>query len=342
MPDLDNSTTRANSSLRTFSRWARGGLSQDELTAAAGVSGFARRGFAQAARPHSAQSIVEFMLISVPLLALIFGIMEFGIAFFESTTLDYTTRNVARSIQVCADQCDVVVSNTVLYRDYYALKTVRESTLSLDKLEYILIQHVGEQQDVPTVGQTDYGRAGPDIYANYKYHYQLYAPPKTVSSNPNNNVTTRPSDPSNFILNDTTADKVGINLPTNGDTANNNGWRSVRCIVPFQSYDPNCRQSVPPANENGSQNTSNTAPPSAPWPGRYTCIPTDRFYVQIAYKHYWITPFMPSIDTTSRNPTLQGFSNNNAITLNSVVYQKVEPILYSGAGTCYTAPSSAP
>ena len=323
--------TSANRPLQTFSRWARGGMHSAELNEAAGLNRLARRGLANASQPHSAQSIVEFMLISVPLLALIFGIMEFGIAYFESTTLDYTTRNVARSVQVCAGDCDI--TKTVMYRDYYALKTLRASTLDLDRVDYVLLQHVGEQDDVPVAGPgaEDVGRIGPDIYLNYKYHYQLYAAPHAAGSGKTALPARSGGDPENLYLTDATTDQVGLSLPTNGNTVKFNGWRSHFCDPPS---DPGCRQDTQPAKPDGSLDTSPTAKVTN-WPGRYACVPTDRFYVQIAFKHYWITPFMPTIDTTSNKPTLQGYGAKDAVILSSKVYQKIEPIFYAtGSSTC--------
>ncbi len=313
--------------LRTISRWARGGVQAAELEGN-GLSGVARRGLASATQPHSAQSIVEFMLVSIPLLALIFGIMEFSLAYFESTTVDFVTRDVARSVQICASGCDVVtgtMSAANPYKDYYALKTVRQSTLDLKRLDYVLIQHVGEETDTPVVGQIDYGRKGPDIYANYQYHYQLYAMPNS----PVNSVVARALDPDNLLLADATPGQVGLgSLPQASYNSTNDGYRSAACVSP---YPGTCRKaSVPLANEDGSQLGSTLVD----WSGRHTCDPTDRFYVQLAFRHYWITPFMPTVSTTGMGQSIRGFNGNDYALLSSKVYEKVEPSLFSGVATC--------
>src|SRR5438105_11389240 len=90
---------------------------------ASGVSGLARRGLTGATRPQSAQSIVEFLLVSIPLFMTIFGLLEFGLAFYESTTTDYAARIGAHETAVCGQQCDAVSASdsSKLIRDYNLL-----------------------------------------------------------------------------------------------------------------------------------------------------------------------------------------------------------------------------
>ncbi len=57
-------------------------------------------------RPVSAQALVEFMLVSIPLLATMFGIFEFGLAFWDLAQLAQVTRDAAREVAACANQCD--------------------------------------------------------------------------------------------------------------------------------------------------------------------------------------------------------------------------------------------
>jgi hypothetical protein len=328
---------------RAFSRWARGGL---PLTDANGSAGLARRGLAGATRPQSAQAIVEFLLVSVPLLAMIFGILEFGIAFFESTTLDFATRDLARATAVCATECDkTVISGTgsVLYRDNQILSKIQGYNINVDDIEYVLIQHVGETEDLPTVVSgvaKDPGRAGPDTYANYQYHWQLYAPSKAnfPASDPRkNSVPARASNPNNFKLADALPSQIpslnsagGLPMNPDGSNTNFNGYRSNPCS---SSSDPTtiCRKNIPAAKADGSANTLKANRPI--WTGRYQCVPTDRFYVQVVYRHTWITPFLPTVNMTGRTQTLQGFGNNAALFLSTKVYEKVEATLYSN-GAC--------
>jgi len=111
-----------------------------------------------------------------------------------------------------------------------------------------------------------------------------------------------------------------------GSNANFNGYRSNPCN---STNDPasSCRQNIPAAKADGSANPSGT--PDVIWRGRYQCVPTDRFYVQIVYRHTCITPFLPTVNASGRTQTLQGFNNNSALFLSSKIYEKIEPTLYS-------------
>lgn len=320
---------------RAFSRWARGGMVVEE------AAGLARKGLAGATRPQSAQAIVEFLLVSVPLLALLFGILEFGLAFFESTNLDFVTRDMARTVAVCATTCDQYDSSTgkLVYRDFSLLQKIETYNMNLDNVEYVLIQHVGEQQDIPQVitgtAQT-IGRVGPDIYANYQYHWQLYAPSKInfPASDPRKNsvpARSAANNPSNLKLNDALPNQIPSlgSLPMNPDGSNTNfnGYRSNPCNLLVEA---NCRQNIPAAKADGSASGGLANPV---WNGRYQCVPTDRFYVQIVYRHTWITPFLPTVNTSGRTQTLQGFGANNALFMSSKIYEKIEPTLYSQSST---------
>lgn len=329
--NVQNPSQRA---LQIFGQWARGSMS---TSSAAGLNGKVRRGLAEATRPQSAQSILEFLLVSVPLLAIIFGTLEFGLAFFKATQLDYVTREVARATALCGADCDFTPdSTTVLYRDYFGLRAISNTNvLNPPDIEYILMQHVGEEEDVPVVGQFNYGRVGPDTYANYSSHYQLYAYPKQgVAAPRGNSVPPRSPDPKSIIFNDANKPQIPLlagvgSMPNYAYNTNNNGWRSAKCTDNSATA---CRHTIPKANADGS---AAGGTPQPEWSGRYTCVPTDRFYVQIALKHYWITPFMPTINTDGKSQGLRGWTAEQAIVLSSKVYQKVEPQLYAQtAGGC--------
>ncbi len=327
---------------RAFSRWARGGMNPGEVS---GPTGAARRGLAEATRPQSAQAILEFLLVSVPLLAMLFGILEFGLAFFESTNLDFTTREVARTVAVCAGGCDnFSAGGTVVYRDFDALQKVEQFNMNLDNVEYMLIQHVGEDVDDPAInpdgsGTPIKGRAGPDTYANYKFQYQLYAPSKVnfaATDLRKNSVPARATNPSNLRMADALPSQIpllnGSGFPYNATiNANYNGYRSNRCPTNPPSAASECRTNIPEAKADGT--VDNTRPARPVWSGRYLCYPTDRLYVQIVYRHNWITPFLPTVNLNGRSQTLRGFSNQDALYLSSKIYEKVEPQLFSN-GSC--------
>lgn len=331
-----------------FSRWARGGSPATPAPATDPGSTLLSRGVAAAGRPQSAQSILEFLLVSVPLLALIFGILEIGLAFFESTNLDFSAQEAARTVSVCANGCDYT-TGTTLYRDYNLLRAMNRVNLRLDNVEYILVQHVGEQVDDPASlnpPQQTLGRKGPDIYNNYKYHWQLYALPKPAASFPSddpriNTVATRSdSDALGVKLADAKCSQVPLlySATNPGNCAlawqsyddQFNGYRSNQCFT----ADANCRQNIPVSDQYGQQVGTQT---TAFWPGRYICIPTDRFYVQIVYRHNWITPFFPTVNLDGRTQTLKGFGTTNSLILSSKAYNKVEPRQFagtSGQGGC--------
>jgi hypothetical protein len=356
--DTEQKVANWRNAARKLNYWARGGVAPlpDDAPAA-------QRHLANLARPASAQSIVEFMLISVPLLALIFGIMEFGLIFFKTTNLDFTTRELARTVQICSNECDVTVAadgtlingyatGGTFYRDYYMLKELNRqiNNVSAADVEYVMIQHVGEYSDDPTInpetkqpygggaGLQVTGRAGPDIYANYKYHYQLYALPKNnlPDSNPRSNeVAPRANDVKGIRYSDARPGEIRLLsrngtsiIPFNTDNDKFNGWRANRCLT----NDPaeHCRKNIPNANADGTPSGTQTAV----WRGRYICVPTDRFYVQLVIRHDWITPFMPTINTDGKSQTVQRFDANSAIYLTSRVYAKIEPQLYASPGGC--------
>jgi hypothetical protein len=339
---IPQTRTRLRRASQDFSRWARGG---SPVTPAPGSNSLLNRGVAAAGRPQSAQSILEFLLVSVPLLALIFGILEIGLAFFESTNLDFAASEAARSVSVCANGCDYT-SGSTLYRDYNLLRAMNRVNLRLDNVEYILVQHVGEQVDDPGgTNLPDLGRSGPDIYNNYKYHWQLYALPKPAASYPSgdprvNTVAARSDgDALNVKLTDAKCSQVPLLY-----SASNPG----NCALSWQSYDDDfngyrsnpcfstdassiCRQNIPVSDKFGQPVISGGVTQTTPtWPGRYICIPTDRFYVQIVYRHNWITPFMPTVNLNGATQTLRGFGTTNSLILSSKSYYKVEPRQFAG------------
>jgi TadE-like protein len=329
--DTEQKVANWRSAARKLNYWARGGVAplKDDAPAA-------QRHLANLARPASAQSIVEFMLISVPLLALIFGIMEFGLVFFKTTNLDFTTRELARTVQICSNECDVTIAadgsivngyaaGGTFYRDYYMLRELNKqiNNASAADVEYVMLQHVGEYNDNPLInpetrqpygggrGLPVTGRAGPDTYANYQFHYQLYALPKNgfpASNLRSNNVAPRANDVKNIRYNDARPGEIRLLsangvlgtpvIPFNADNNRYNGWRANRCLT--NETDATCRKNIPNANADG---TAAGGTPVPTWRGRYVCVPTDRFYVQVVIRHDWITPFLPTISTRPSSVT---------------------------------------
>jgi hypothetical protein len=203
--------------------------------------------------------------------------------------------------------------------------------------------------DPAGTNESDLGRAGPDIYNNYKYHWQLYALPKPAANYPSNDprVNTVAARADGDTLGVRLADARCNQIPLLTVTSNSgncalawqsynddfNGFRSNPC---FSTDDASiCRKDIPISDKNGIAVTPAQTIPA--WPGRYICVPTDRFYVQIVYRHNWITPFMPTLNLDGKSASLRGFGSSNSLILSSKVYQKVEPRQFagvSGSGGC--------
>src|SRR5205814_2299844 len=134
-----------------------------------------------------------------------------------------------------------------------------------------------------------------------------YAPDKTnlPANDPRkNSVAQRIPNPSNLRLVDAKPNQIpsltGSDLAgrTNTDTDNFNGYRSNRCASSADDVSI-CKKGFPFSKPDGSTDTTkSTLVPSHIWTGRYQCVPTDRFYVQLVYRHTWITPFLPTVNTS--------------------------------------------
>ena len=57
-------------------------------------------------RPTSAQALLEFVLVTIPMLITMVGIFEFGLLYNDVAKLDFTTREVSRLLAVCSNGCD--------------------------------------------------------------------------------------------------------------------------------------------------------------------------------------------------------------------------------------------
>ncbi len=252
-------------------------------------------GFAKAFRPTSAQALMEFVLVSIPLLITMVGIFEFGLAYYDNTKLDSTTREFARRIAICSNGCDsystlTADGNTIPW-DVAALRIIvippsgntYENPAALDatNINYIHVQRVGLDGTMSTTVTTTYRSAGSVMDANslgfgYKPFYQRYI--YSASAN-----TTAPF----RLLSNTEWQPSGM---TSGQ-----GPYAGRGF-PSKGYNV------------GSDYQS----------GRNICEPTDRFYVEIEYKHNWVTPM----------GSLTGLQGN--IPLVRRIYGKIEPRFFGG------------
>src|SRR5689334_15249125 len=126
---------------RRLSRAARGGGSRRRLL-----------------RPASAQALVEFVLVSAPLLGTMFFIFEFGIAFFDLEQLNQAVQQAAREVASCANQCDSPPpsgqggSDKGVYKDMRALQAIvnknpeqkNGTKLIPENIEYVVIRRVAD------------------------------------------------------------------------------------------------------------------------------------------------------------------------------------------------------
>jgi len=262
-------------------------------------------GLARAFRPTSAQALMEFALVSIPLLITMVGIFEFGLAYYDNTKLDSTTREFARRIAICSNGCDsyavgnLTANGTTIPYDVAALRIIAatgyENPAALDatNINYIHVQRVGIDGTLSTTVTTTYRTNGGMVDANsvkgsdnqplgYRPFYQHYV--YSASAN-----TTAPFRLLNHLewqpqyLNSSQAPYNGRGFPSIG-------------------YDVTNGATIPADHQ----------------AGRNICEPTDRFYVEIEYKHNWVTPM----------GSLTGLQGNIALTRR--IYGKIEPRFFGG------------
>lgn len=263
-------------------------------------------GVSRAFKPSSAQALLEFALVSIPLLMLMIGIFEFGMAYFDMTKLDTTTREVARRLSVCANFCDYtpkydLTSNSSVPYDIYALAIItandydNPARLEPSNINFIHIQrtdtdgnYVWDDASIPTsvknakyvnlggsqvVGTT---KGSDNQYLGLRPYYMryIYDASKTAVAP--------------FAL-DTAYVPTGINASQRAYQYR--GW-------PSKGYDITSGYHIN---------------------GRNICEPTDRFYVQISYRHNWITPL----------GSLTGL--NGGVDLNRQINGKIEAKYYQSS-----------
>jgi hypothetical protein len=245
---------------------------------------------------------MEFALVSIPLILTMVAIFEFGLLYFDLTKLDSTTREVSRRIAVCANGCDysekykLVSSPTgspVPY-DIFALAIVgvqdydNPARLEPKNVEYIHLQRVNLDGTTNVLTNTNYvNSAGQqkNVYTELGTDgNQLGLRPFYMRYKYSASATAEAP----FVL-DTAYVPPGISAPQRAYS--NRGWPSKGYNIGGNGYYVN---------------------------GRNVCEPTDRYYVEIAYRHYWITPLVPVAQ--------QG----GYITMYRKISGKVEPRFFGG------------
>ena len=254
-----------------------------------------RRAITTDIRPRrglAGQSLVEFALISITLLTVIFGIFEFGIAFWRSGTLDYATREGARALAVAASR--VTADQDMIFAIGVAVKPMGVQNVIGIRVQKMIPNTVSSSSTQDVSGDSDYT---PD-----PNHINYLANLRCDSNNAHN--TRKPAKPANCTVDDPTnvnfnpnwvADYYKIDCAPPGYNPSNpspcQGQASVASWE-FRGVDPADSAALARL---GVVNTYAAWPPrnqAAPT-SRKDCIPTDVFRVDISIKHSWITGFIP-------------------------------------------------
>lgn len=327
------------------------------------LSRAARGGYAprrrHALRPVTAQALVEFMLVSIPLLATMFGIFEFGLAFWDLAQIGQVARDAARETAACANQCDgpgdksVAGGDAKYYKDIKALEAVVDKNpvqkngtkLNPANIDYVLIRRVGDTTS--DTGQDKFFINTVNGRYDISTQYQLYVNYLDPNGAP---IAGR------FLpFQDATAaqaQQLGLPDPSkapDGSTIefHNTNYMSSPCIgVPSapaysdvndtnnkaDNMDFTCRYQP--------DTDSRANDPNYNWArGRPVCQPAERLYVEIAYRHYWVTPFLPDVagNTVIRPKDQNG---NGYILIRQRSYITVEPRFFPvNGGVCPTGVS---
>lgn len=306
-------------------------------------------------RPVSAQALVEFMLVSIPLLATMFGIFEFGLAFWDTQQLAQVTREGARQVASCANQCDgpplegTIASDTNTYKDVRLLqavvdastaqlidsKTVQRNGTQLNpfNIDYVLLRRVADTAGATGMSEFQLNTSTASYDISGQYQLYVYDPNyKNLNK---------------FLpfMDGSAADAARVGLPAASNIWNTsylsspcNGTPVDPRTGPIQNAQPNpatgftftCSYSSP---SDGVYSDD----PTKQWiRGRPVCQPTERFYVEVAYRHYWVAPFFPEVGATVSRPKDQ----NGFVVIKQRVYLKVEPRFFPvNGGTCPTGVS---
>jgi len=310
-------------------------------------------------RPTTAQALVEFMLISVPLLATMFGIFEFGLAFWDIQQLAQVTREAARETASCSNQCDTVAPDSSgapdpqrVYKDMRALQAVvdknsyqRNGTkLNPVNINYIIIRRVA---DAVGTGSSDSFTLNSPVdltSTDIKGQYQVYVTKFVTGSDGVSRPDTAGSylpfkDPDATQLAAVMADAGITDMPNAG--TDNTSYLSSPCSTSTLPGSPPGTGTgrITDANKDGqgsfvysclySGATGKSNDPKYNWSrGRPICQPADRFYLEISYRHYWATPFFPEVGVAVSRPK----NDSGFVTIKQRVYLKVEPNYFPISG----------
>ena len=286
----------------------------------------------QTATPRHGQAMVEFALILPILMLIIVGIFEFGLAYFDSGKVDFTAREVARRLSVCANHCDgfPVLNDGVTIGKY-------DSTIStVGQLDVYDLDAVANQYQS---GPTNAALIDPSLIQYVwiqKVNHNGYAIPVTgtvgsLQWDSSNTATAANPTPSqdwrnyfDYYVYDTSypGDKYAVPFkpPSNCGAVdpwiNNNEFSSAN-VSGYQSYTPFSSSSTYCSNWRSNPDAAHGQ--IGLNAGRVVCEPTDDYFVEIGYRHNWITPFIPSGDP----------AHPNSIMLKTRVRMKVEPQFFS-------------
>ncbi|NWJ45867.1 MAG: pilus assembly protein [Chloroflexi bacterium] len=264
------------------------------------IRGSSGHGASIAFRPTSAQALLEFVLVTIPMLITMVGIFEFGLLYNDVAKLDFTTREVTRILGICSNGCDSSdnynlassSSGKPIPYDIAALAFISASDnpapLTPENINYIHLQrtsidgslsvsltgttYISKGSSLPVDVYTTYGSDGNRLGMRPFYAHYVY--------------TTTQSTFAPYVSDDSYV-PAGVSLSQL--PYNYRGW-------PSKGYDSG----------KGWVN------------GRNVCEPTDRFYVEISYKHKWITPLVPWT------------GSNSSINLTRRVPGKIEPLFFQG------------
>jgi TadE-like protein len=239
-------------------------------------------------KPTSAQALVEFIYVSIPMLMMFLGIFEFGVAFWNNGRLETATREIARRTGICGNGCDtnkdynVSVEKTPDAYGLAGLWTVSNPPIPVDdkatidpkqyyfidpsRINYIYIQRVSttgkidllptEEAEKPIVAR------GQSPLPDYKQLFVIYRYDAGANA------------AAPFKLDNSAT----ATSPVNGATQlNNRGYPSQGYVLGTTRYI-----------------------------GRSMCEPTHRLFVEVQWRHNWISPvqFLPMgnvpINLTSR------------------------------------------
>ncbi|MEI6043477.1 MAG: TadE/TadG family type IV pilus assembly protein [Chloroflexota bacterium] len=318
-------------------------------------------------RPVTAQALVEFMLVSIPLLATMFAIFEFGMAFWDLEQVSQVTREAARETAACANQCDdqvkrTTTSDTAYYKDLRALQAIinknqilgpdnityvdysNGTRLNPANIDYILIRRVADAEAFSGMDYFKLNTANGSL--DISTQYQMYVPYLINGQVPANR----------FIpfQDATVSQTIQIGLPdptksTDGTNATlpffNSNYLSSPCInivaTGAISYTDSTKFSKGAVGMNFTcrynDTTAHKSDPVYNWSrGRPVCQPADRFYVEVAYRHYWVAPFFPEVGVSVSRP--KGPNENGFIVIKQRSYLKVEPRFFpvGDGGICPT------